>query len=219
MPRNLAQAARDFYEKAVRAHVLARHRAYLKGEEFGQDFLQEYRLQWDNWRENEPGLPDEVHTAHLFYIQHFTDEDIGSDRVFQFPVNGKEVYAVRTTTDGDDTWVELYDAKGKFLAAARTDLDVVAWGDRDWLRAQVSNTGEYPPELQAILGQSLWGQPLEGFHCMERREHACTATPAGCCIELAGHVQSDNSPHRCSRCGFTWGAEVPPSPRARRNRK
>jgi hypothetical protein len=160
MPRNLAQAARDYYEKAVREQVLNQYRASLAGEEYETKFLQEYRLRWDNWRENEPGLPDEVYAAHLFYVQHFTDEDIGGDEVFQFPVTGKDVYAVRTTTDGDDTWVELYDAQGKFLAAARTELDVVAWGSRDWLREQVERPGELPPELQDAHERTLWGKPI-----------------------------------------------------------
>jgi hypothetical protein len=204
MPRNLAQAAHDYYEQAVVEHVRNRYRASLHGEDFQEEFLQEHCLRWANWRENEPGLPDGVYAAHLFYVKHFTDEDIGSDRVFKFPVNGKDVYAVRTTTDGDDTWVELYDGKGKFLAAARTHLDIVAWGDRDWLRAQTAQTGEYPPELQGAFGRSLWGQPLEGFHCMQTRGHACTASPPGCCIGPAGHLQGEHSPHRCSRCGFTW---------------
>jgi hypothetical protein len=212
MPRNLAQAARDYYEKAVREQVLNEYRAYLAGEEYEKKFLQEYRLQWENWRENEPGLPDEVYAAYLFYVKHFNDEDIGGDAVFQFPVTGRDVYAVRTTTDGDDTWVELYDARGKFLAAARTELDVVAWGDRDWLRAQVAHTAEYPPELRAIQGQSIWGQPLEGFHCMATRKHKCNASPPGRCIERAGHLQAENSPHRCSRCGFTWGGQPRPAP-------
>jgi hypothetical protein len=213
MPRNLAQAAREFYESAVKEDILTRYRAHLNNEEFQNELLQEYQLRWKKWRENQPGLPDEVYAAHLFYVQHFTDQDIGSDRVFKFPVNGKDVYAVRTRTDGDDTWIELYDCKGKFLAAARTHLDVVAWGDRDWLRAQVAQTGEYPPELEGAFSRSLWGQPLEGFHCRETRKHACTASPAGCCIERAGHLQADHSPHRCSQCGFTWGGQPrPPAP-------
>jgi hypothetical protein len=193
MPRNLAQAAREFYGTAVKDYILASYRAYLKNEEIEKGLLEDYQLRWDRWRENTPGLPDEVYAAHLFYVKHFTDEDIGSDRVYRFPVNGKDVYAVRTRTDGDDTWVELYDGKGKFLAAARTHLDVVAWGDRDWLRAQVAQTAAYPPELEGAFRQSIWGQPLEGFHCRETRKHACTASPPGCCIEPAGHLQADNS--------------------------
>jgi hypothetical protein len=216
MSRNLAQAARDYYETAIREDVLNRYRAHLQNEDYGRDFLQDYRLKWARWRENEPGLPDEIYAAHQFYIKHFTDEDIGSDRVFKFPVQGKDVYAVRTRTDGDDTWVELYDGKGKFLAAARTHLDVVAWGTRDWLRAQTAQTADYPPELKDAYSRSLWGQPLEGFHCMETQEHACSTSPSGRCIEPAGHIQADNRTHRCSSCGFTWGGqprpEPPPSP-------
>jgi hypothetical protein len=212
MARNLAQAARDYYEKAVREQVLNTYRAFLKNEEYQTDFLQGHRLQWANWRENQPGLPEEVYAAHLFYVKHFTDEDIGGDRVFRFPVAGKDVYAVRTTTDGDDTWVELYDGKGKFLAAARTHLDVVAWGSRDWLRAQVAQTSSYPPELQGAFERSLWGQPLAGFHCMQTRAHECTASRPGRCIEPAGHLRAANSPHRCSRCGFTWGGKPRPAP-------
>ena len=212
MPRDFAQAVRDYYEKAVREQVLNEYRGYLEGEEYEKEFLQEYRLLWDNWRENEPGLPDEVYAAHLFYVKHFNDEDIGGDHVFKFAVNRKDVYAVRTTTDGDDTWVELYDGQGKFLAAARTEVDVVAWGPRDWLRAQVAQTSQFPPELRDRTARSLWGQPLEGFHCGASRRHACSAAPPGRCIERAGHLQADNSPHRCSRCGFTWGGQPKPPP-------
>jgi hypothetical protein len=211
MPRSLAQAARAFYEQAVREQVFNDYRASVEGEEHPNELLGEYRLQWTRRRENEPGLPDEVYAAHLFYVQHFTDEDIGSDRVIRFPVNGKDVFAVRTTTDGDDTWVELYDAKGKFLAAARTHLDIVAWGTRDWLRNQVAQTAEYPPELRGAMDRSLWGQPIEGLHCAVRHRE-CTGSPHGSCIEPVGHLQADHSPHRCSRCGFTWGGQPRPTP-------
>src|SRR6516225_147623 len=99
MPRNLAQATRDFYEKAVQEQILHEYRAYLQGQTYPKAFLEEHRLRWTNWRANEPGLPDEVYAAHLFYIQYFTDEDIGGDKIFRFPVAGKTMYAVRTTTD------------------------------------------------------------------------------------------------------------------------
>src|SRR5262249_4162083 len=119
MSRNLAPAARDYFEQALREHYLARYRAYLRDEEHDQGFLEDHMLRWEKWRENQLGLPEEVYAAHLFYVQHFTDADIGSDRVFKVTVGGKDVYAVRTTTDGDDSYLELYDAGGALLGAAR----------------------------------------------------------------------------------------------------
>jgi hypothetical protein len=160
MTRDLAQAARDYFEKALHDHYLARYRAYKRDEEYTRGFLEEHMLRWERWRENQLGLPSEVYDAHLFYIKHFTDEDIGSDRVFKVPIDDAEVFAVRTTTDGDDGYLELYDERGAWLAAARTNMEIHAWGSREWLREQAEHPGGLPPELADSHQQTLWGKEL-----------------------------------------------------------
>src|SRR5262249_22639769 len=110
---------------------------------------------------------------------------------------------------------EVYDKKGTFLAASRRYLEVVAWGTRDWLREQAPHPWDLPPELQDAPQRTLWGQPVEGIHCMAKAKHACTASPRGSCIEKAGHT-AEGTPHRCSRCGHEWGGKpkpkLPPEP-------
>ncbi len=45
--------------------------------------------------------------------------DIASVKLLKGKVDGKDAYAVYVTTDGDDEYVELYDAQGQGLASAR----------------------------------------------------------------------------------------------------
>src|SRR5205085_10228170 len=98
-----ARRARDHFEQALHDFWLARYKAYRNNEDDGGvTFLDQYRLQWPNWRENEPGLPAPVYAAHLFYVEKYTDRDIGSDRVYKVPFRGEDVYVIRVTTDGDD---------------------------------------------------------------------------------------------------------------------
>jgi hypothetical protein len=160
MSNDLATAARDRFERALHDWYLARYRNYVNGGGDDPGFLEDHMLRWEKWRENEPGLPEEVYAAHQFYIQHFTDADIGSDRVYKLPVGNEEVFAVRTTTDGDDSYVELYDAEGNWLAAGRANLEVMAWGSRDWLRDQAKDPSSLPPELEGSGERTLWGKPL-----------------------------------------------------------
>jgi hypothetical protein len=105
-------------------------------------------------------LPDEVREAYDFYWHHFEEADIGSARVYRVPSGRKVTYAIRVRTDGDDGYLEVYDEKGKFLAAGRTYIEVVAWGSREWLRSQVRRPGELPPELHDADSRTLWGRPL-----------------------------------------------------------
>jgi hypothetical protein len=174
MNDNLAQSARDYFARALRTFYFRSYKAYCEGEDDGNNtFLPDHMLRWEKWRENEPGLPDEVYAAHLFYVQHFTDQDIGSDRVYLFTVDDEEVYAVRTTTDGDDSFVELYDGDGEWLAAGRSNLEIMAWGSRDWLRKQAEHPASLPPELKDSSQQTLWGKDLEE---LEEEEEESPAT-------------------------------------------
>jgi hypothetical protein len=101
-----------------------------------------------------------VREAFEFYKKHFEDKDIGSVRDYVVPAASKTTYAIRVRTDGDDGYLEVYDEEGKFLAAGRTYIEVVAWGSCEWLRAQAAQPGELPPELQDAGERTLWGKPL-----------------------------------------------------------
>jgi hypothetical protein len=101
-----------------------------------------------------------VREAYEFYRTHFEEADIGSARDYVVPAGRKTTYAIRVRTDGDDGYLEIYDEKGKFLAAGRTYLEIVAWGPREWLRAQVAQPSDLPPELQDASERTLWGKPL-----------------------------------------------------------
>lgn len=107
-----------------------------------------------------PPLPASVQAAYDFYDENVMQHDWGSVTVSQVPMEGAPngaVYAVVTTTDGDDGWLELFDLDGNPLGAARTYLELVSWGDPEVLREQV-HTGEFPEELQARMDTTLWGK-------------------------------------------------------------
>jgi hypothetical protein len=209
MPRS-RNPIQDWYTKHLREYFTQRYHAYLRNEddegkpnELGPSATLVARPERDQ-------LPEAVREAHAFYAKHFEETDLGSAQVWHFVVDRKPTYAIRVTTDGDDGFVELYDKKGTFLAAARRYIEVVVWGSRDWLREQATHPWDLPAELEEASRQTLWGRPVEGFHCMETHDHACNASPPGCCGEGAGHLRDSNSPHRCSQCGFTWGGQPPP---------
>lgn len=107
-----------------------------------------------------PPLPANVQAAYDFYDENVMQHDWGSVSVSLLPLDSAPngaVYAVVTTTDGDDGWLELFDLDGNPLGAARTYLELVSWGDPAVLRKQV-HTGEFPEELQARMDTTLWGK-------------------------------------------------------------
>jgi hypothetical protein len=178
MNETLAQSARNYFEQALREFYLDRYRAHCAGEDSGHiGFLPDNMLRWEKWRDNDLDLPDEVYTAHLFYIEHFTDEDIGSDRVYQATIDGEEVYAIWTTTDGDDGYLELYDSSGAWLAAARTNMEIFAWGSRAWLRDQAKDPSGLPPELQDSSRRTLWGKDLTELDKQRDQQSASVDPP------------------------------------------
>jgi hypothetical protein len=162
-----SKAVQDWYAARLKEYYSQRYRAYLASSETGEDDAELYPQETELspsasrlTREERDRLPVEVREAYDFYWKHFEEADIGSARVYRVPADRKATYAVRVRTDGDDGYVEVYDGKGKFLAAGRTYLEVVAWGTREWLRAQVAQPSELPPELQDADDRTLWGKPL-----------------------------------------------------------
>jgi hypothetical protein len=204
------QAIQDWYSEQLRKYYARRYRAYVRGKEKDDQSNELGRSAAFVPRKEHRGLPGEVRTAHAFYWKHFEETDLGSARVWRFVVRKKTYYAVLVTTDGDDGFAEIYDETGALLGAARRYIEVVARGSRDWLRAQATHPWDLPPELDDAPRRTLWGQPVEGIHCGETCEHACTTEPPGACIEKAGHLAAEGSPHRCSRCDHTWGGTPKP---------
>jgi hypothetical protein len=157
----------DWYTARLKEYHSQYYRAYQASGETGEDptemYLRDTELSPSAsrlTREDREQLPDAVREAYDFYWKHFEEADIGSARVYRVPAGKKEAFAVRVRTDGDDGYLEVYDEKGKFLAAGRTYIEVIAWGSRDWLRAQVAQPSELPPELQDADQRTLWGKPL-----------------------------------------------------------
>jgi len=53
-----------------------------------------------------------------FQLHHSWEErDLGSARLYRWTVERYRVWAIRTSTDGDDSFIELFDADGGFLAS------------------------------------------------------------------------------------------------------
>jgi hypothetical protein len=152
----------DWYANRLQEHYAARYHAYQKGDDDSAIYPVAIELSPAATRADRAELPKAVREAYEFYKKHFEDEDLGSVREYVVPVAGKTTLAIRVRTDGDDGYLEVYDEKGKFLAAGRTYLEVVAWGSREWLRAQVTRPGELPPELRDADERTLWGKPVPG---------------------------------------------------------
>jgi hypothetical protein len=149
-----ASAVRAFYIDALNDYVMERYEAYKNGEEFDRDFI---------FDENETrsltlaNAPDAATEALEFYKSAIESKDIGSAKLLAASVDGKPTYAVYTTTDGDDGWLELYDEDGTLLGAARTYLELVAFGNLDDIRA-MTETGDYPIDLSDRMTKTLWGK-------------------------------------------------------------
>lgn len=63
--------------------------------------------------------PDSVQRAFAFY-KSWEDNDLGSVRLLKTQANGQTVWALHTTTDGDDGFLELYSERGALLASGTT---------------------------------------------------------------------------------------------------
>ncbi|MFQ3615444.1 MAG: hypothetical protein SNJ57_05765 [Cyanobacteriota bacterium] len=138
----------------------AKYAAYQSGEDSTEEMPLRQNAIGSIGIAGTPSLPANVQAAYDFYDENVMQRDWGSVSVSQMPMEGAPngaVYAVVTTTDGDDGWLELFDLDGNPLGAARTYLELVSWGDPAVLREQV-HTGEFPEELQARMDTTLWGK-------------------------------------------------------------
>jgi hypothetical protein len=71
--------------------------------------------------------PSQVQQAYALY-KTWEDRDLGSARVVKADVDGRVVFGVHATTDGDDSYLELYSARGELLASGVSDAaGAITW--------------------------------------------------------------------------------------------
>ncbi len=83
-----------------------------------------------------------------FYYTYVQEEDYGNVYALTIMVEDQETLMIRTTTDGSDGWLEVFDGQGNFLASARTEGFGIAWRSLDEVRGYVLGKPRYPEELQ-----------------------------------------------------------------------
>jgi hypothetical protein len=86
---------------------------------------------------SEADAPAVVSAACRFYRDHCSDW--GGAWILRYPVDGETLDVVYAGTDGDEGWVELYDAGGQLLAAATLVGDRIHWEDQAEARARVTS--------------------------------------------------------------------------------
>lgn len=125
----------------------------------GEEWLPEYRFHEEekDLRGQMEHLPEPIQTAFRYYLEHVEDADFGNVRVRQVPTLPVPTIAVRTTTDGDDGWLEIYTLDGQRIGVGRTYLELVGWGATAPIRAETDTAGFFP-SFQARFGQTLWGK-------------------------------------------------------------
>lgn len=145
---------RQLYEQVLLDHWETRYRAYTRGYETDEEFLDGYELS------DLQDAPRRVQQASEFYQLHVQQKDWGTVQVFALPTEDGDTYAVYVTTDGDDGWIEVYDTQGELVGAGRTYIELIAWGDINIIRSLVE-TRDFPPELDERQEMTLWGKPLD----------------------------------------------------------
>jgi hypothetical protein len=116
--------------------------------------------------------------AFNFYYVNVEEADWGCVRLFSLKQNtgGKQLqfFLVKVSTDGDDGWIEVYQAYndddalggggrgGGGVTAARTYLELIYWMDNslDELRGYITNldNSQYPPSFD--ISKTKWNTPL-----------------------------------------------------------
>jgi hypothetical protein len=93
-------------------------------------------------------LPSSVWESYRFYSENVTKQDWGTAYGLRVTIEGQDTLIVRTTTDGSNGWLEVFDTQGNYLAAARTTSDSIAWRSLGQIRGYVLGGTRFPPELE-----------------------------------------------------------------------
>jgi hypothetical protein len=144
---------KKFYENFYESYWLKVYRAYLKGEDMYEDegFLEKESFDFYRTPEKINELPESVIAAYNYY----REDSIGYVRVCEIPCDGFLTYALCGLTDGDDGWLEIYDASGYEIAAGRTYLELISWCKIEEIRKQ-ARTSEFPPDLVDRRAKTIW---------------------------------------------------------------
>jgi hypothetical protein len=102
-------------------------------------------------------VPAAVLEACDFYYANVLEQDWGNVLVFRIPVEGNPTFAVRVISDGGDGWLEVFDERGEFLGAARTDCGLVLWRPREDIRRRVTEGLPLEPEFLAARERRAQG--------------------------------------------------------------
>lgn len=99
--------------------------------------------------------PASLQRAYALY-RSWEDNDLGSARMLKTTVAGQELFALHTTTDGDDGFVELFNDKGALLASGTTGFGTNGQRQIRWdaapgaVREQVAPKNS-SPSVEAFL--------------------------------------------------------------------
>ncbi|MHC4390731.1 MAG: hypothetical protein ACYS22_05345 [Planctomycetota bacterium] len=75
------------------------------------------------------GLPASVRESYAYFYTNVEEQDWGSARIYEHELGGEKVYAVTVTTDGDDGYIEAFDAQGEPLLSGTTGYGATGWDD------------------------------------------------------------------------------------------
>ena len=152
--------AYTFVREAYYNYWQAHYAAYRAGQEIENrslPFLSDNKqVASVNDREEIASTPSTVRDAYDYYLHQC--DGWGSPHLWRIDspsIEGLPWYLVVVTTDGDDGWVEAYDNAGILLAAGRTYIELIHWGEREAIRANTDDS-EFPEELADRFKRTLW---------------------------------------------------------------
>jgi hypothetical protein len=129
---------------AVREHYA---RALSRGFEEGRELREAFSPELGDIVSRR-SAPEGAREAYAYYRQHVMDRDWGSVSAYRINAAGTDTYAVLTRSDGGDCWLEVFDADGLLMGAARYGSGVTLWLPRSTICERVFS-GELEPELLA----------------------------------------------------------------------
>jgi hypothetical protein len=149
-----SEARRRQVEAGLSEHLTLRGEAMRRGEDHDDD-----ELGPSFPAARVAALPQQVREVRAQVMRRFDDADAGSTRVVELVDEAGPFIVLRTTSDGDDGCVFIFDPEGRCEGAARTLLELCEWDTVEatlaLLRAP-SVAASLPPSLKARRGSSVW---------------------------------------------------------------
>lgn len=79
--------------------------------------------------------PRRVQAAYAYYYENVEVQDWGGVSVYKVMIGDTSTYAVHTTCDGDEEWLELYNEYGNDLGFAKIYVDEFEYIEKHVLRS------------------------------------------------------------------------------------